>query len=113
MGVKKLNIYQLVTNASMASNILSTTQNVQNFDNIGLQFEYSGTPTGTFAVLGSVDNTNFYPLTFNPTLQTPTGSSGGFLLNLNQFPWPFLQVSYTASSGTGVLNVFICSKDLN
>ena len=94
MGVKKLNIFQLITNGVMTgtATITSPIQNVQNFDNLGLQLTWTGTPTGTLSILGSVDGVNFYALSFtNPALIQPAGSASGYLVNLNQFPWPYLQ----------------------
>lgn len=115
MGAKKINDYQLITNGSMTgtSTVTSDAQNIENFDNVGLQFTWTGTPVGTFSISGSIDGENFYPLTFDPVLEAPSGSAGGFLVNLNQVPYPFIQVAYTNASSTGTLNVFIFSKDLN
>lgn len=115
MGVKKTNIFQLITNGVMTGTaiVTSPTQNVLNTDNQGLQITWTGTPTGVISILGSIDNVNFYALSFNPALIQPAGAAGGYLVNLNQFPWPYLQVQYQNTSSTGVLNVFLCSKDLN
>ena len=115
MGVKKTNIYQLVTNGAMTgtTTLTSTQQNVLNFDNIGLQISWTGTPTGVISIQGSVDGVNFASLTFSPAITQPAGSANSILVNLNQFPWPYLQVQYVNSSGSGTLNVLLCSKDLN
>jgi hypothetical protein len=115
MGSKKINQYQLVTAGSMTgtATITSNTQTVSNFDNLGLQVVWTGTPTGVFSVLGSVNGTQFEALTFDPALAQPAGGAGGYLINLNQFPWPYLQVQYVNSTGSGLLSVYIFSKDLN
>lgn len=82
-------------------------------DNLGLQVSFVGTMTGTLSVEGSVDKVNFDALTFNPVLGQPAGSATRYLIDINQFPWPWLRVSYTNSSGSGTLTVGIFSKDLN
>lgn len=115
---------QIITNGVMTGTnvILSSNAppvgvgkefNLQNLDNIGLQVEWTGTPTGILEVQCSINNALFRSLTFNPALTQPTGSAGGFLINLNQLPWPYLLFKYTNSSGSGVLNVWLSAKDLN
>lgn len=116
MGKKNLlQSYQLITNGNMTgtSTITSSTQTIATYDNIGLQISWTGTPTGTISILCSIDGKNFSSLTFNPTLTQPAGSSGSYLIDLNQIPFPYLQVQYVNASGSGTLNVFICQKDLN
>lgn len=133
MGVKKRNSYQLnwsatanipynqnvaasgVTNGVMTGTltIYSNVQNVSNFDNLGLVVTYTGTPTGTLSILGSEFGDVFYALTFNPALTQPAGGAGGYLINLNQFPWAYLMVQYVNASGSGILTVSMGYKDLN
>jgi hypothetical protein len=86
---------------------------VGNLDNIGCQVAFTGTPTGTLSVLGSNDNVTFFSLTFNPALSQPGGSALAYGIDLNQFPWPYIQFQYVNSSGTGGLVVSIFGKDLN
>lgn len=115
MGVKKTNFFHLIKAGVMTgtAKITSVSQSVANFDNIGLQFDWTGTPTGTLAVLGSIDGVIFHPWTPSPSLTNPAGSAAGFISGLNQFPFPYLQITYTNASGTGVLDIWINSKDLN
>lgn len=115
MGAKKTNIFKLIDAGVMTGTtvIASNSQNVLNTDNQGLQVDWTGAATGVISVLGSIDNISFHALTFNPVLAQPAGTAGGYLVDLNQFPWPFLKVSYTNATSTGVLNVWLCSKDLN
>jgi hypothetical protein len=93
--------------------LTSQTFNCQNLDNIGIQVDWTGTPTGTIAVFASIDNVNFHAFTFNPALSQPAGSAGGYLISLNQVPFPYVYLQYTNSTGTGVLNAFLSAKDLN
>lgn len=82
-------------------------------DNIGLEVNWTGTPTGTFSVMVSNSGINFYALTFNPTLTQPTGSASGIAVNLNQLPFKYVMLKYVNASGTGTLTVYGQSKDLN
>lgn len=93
--------------------IYSQISDVSKMDNIGLEVFWTGTPMGTFEVLGSNSGDNFFPLTFNPVLDQPSGVAGGYGVDLNQFPWKYLLLRYTNISGSGVLNVYGQNKDLN
>ena len=106
---------QILKNGSMTgtSTLTSTTFNMQNLDNAGLQIEWTGTPTGTISVLASINNVTFHALTFDPILAQPAGSAGGYLVSLNQVPFPYIQIQYVNSSSTGTLNVWASGKDLN
>lgn len=133
MGVKKRNSFQLnwqsaspipfspntplsgILTGTMANTntIWSNIQDLSNTDNQGLEITWTGTPTGTISILGSESGVNFYALTFAPALIQPAGSGGGYGVDLNQFPWRYLLVEYVNASGTGVLIVWLGSKDLN
>ncbi len=82
------------------------------YDDIGLELTWSGTPTGTIQIMGSSSGQDFYALTFNPILGQPAGSAGGYLIDLTQFPWSYLMVQYTNSSGTGSLSTWLTAKDI-
>lgn len=97
---------------SMSGNLTSDTINVQYLDNIGIQVSWTGSPTGTFQVRGTVDGVNFIALTFDPVLEAATGSADSFLINLNQFPFKSYQVGYVAGSGTGTLDVWATEKGI-
>lgn len=136
MGVKKINRFQFnwsasqnfpynqnlplsgVTNGVMSgtNTIYSNVQNVQNFDNLGLIVNYVGTASGTILIMGSNYpdlGEPWCPLTFTPPITQPSGSSGFYGIDLNNFPWYYLQVQYTNASGSGILTVSIAQKDVN
>lgn len=78
-------------------------------DNIGVHVLWSGgsgSPAGTVAIHASIDGTNYTALTLNDT-PTITGNSGALLINVNQFPFPYLRPVVTLSSGTMVLTARI------
>jgi len=104
-----------VTSGSMSgmATIYSNIVDVTIKDNNGLEVTWTGSPTGTIQILGSSSGINFYPLTFDPALAQPNGTAGGYLINLNQFPWKYLIVEYTNASGSGNISTYLTTKDLN
>lgn len=93
--------------------IYTNIQDISNTDNQGLEISWTGTPTGTISILCSESGVTFFPLTFSPGITQPAGSAGSYGINLNQVPWRYLLVKYINSSGSGVLTVWLGSKDLN
>jgi hypothetical protein len=104
-----------VVDGPMASTntIYSQIIDMSRMDNVGAEVNYTGTGTGTIQVMGSNSGTNFYPLTFDPALSQPAGSTGGYLIDLNQYPFKYMMIQYTNSTGTGTLTVYLQNKDLN
>lgn len=102
-------------NGSMSgtNTIYSQILDVSRMDNQGLEVTWTGTPTGTFQVMVSNSGINFYALTFNPALGQPSGSAGGYAVDLNQLPFKYVMLQYTNSSGSGSLTVYGQQKDLN
>lgn len=82
-------------------------------DNIGAEVTWTGTPVGTISVLVSNSGINFYALTFNPALAQPTGSAGGYAIDINQLPFKYILFQYTNSSGSGTLTIYLQFRDLN
>ena len=116
MCVKKIvTNFPWIVNGTMTgtATILSSPQNIQNIDNVGLQISWTGAAVGTISILGSIDGITYYPITFNPTLTQPNNNAGGYLVSLNQLPFSWLKFQYVNSSSTGTLNVALCQKDLN
>jgi hypothetical protein len=98
---------------SGTNTIYTQIVDVSRIDNCGLEVTWTGTPTGTFQVMVSNSGINFYALTFNPALAQPSGSAGGYAVDLNQLPFKYFMLQYTNSSGSGVLTVYAQIKDLN
>ena len=79
------------------------------FETFTFQAEWTGTPTGTFAVLGSLDGVNFRP--FGVTIpMNPAGAPGGFVLPMYGHGMKWLKMTYTNSASTGVLTVSALGK---
>lgn len=100
---------------SMASTntIYSQIIDLSRMDSFGLEVTWTGTPTGTFQVLASNSGINFYALTFSPALGQPSGSAGGYVVDLQLYPFKYILLQYTNSSGSGSLTVYGQGKDLN
>lgn len=104
----------VVAGAMASTNtIYSNIIDVSKIDNSGLEVNYTGTPTGTISVMASNSGLNFYDLTFDPSLTQPAGSAGGYLIDLNQYPFKYIMIKYVNASGTGSLTVYTQFKDLN
>lgn len=103
-----------VTSGAMSgtSTVYSQIVDVHTIDNCGLELTWTGTPTGNIQILASSSGTSFYPISFSPSLEQPAGSAGGYLINLNQFPWQYIMVEYTNTSGSGSLTAYLTAKGL-
>lgn len=104
-----------VVNGVMTSTnvIYSQIIEVSRMDCSGIELTYTGTPTGNFEVFVSNSGINFYPLTFNPALAQPSGSAGGYYINLSDMGFKYLLLKYTNASGSGVLTAYGQAKDWN
>jgi hypothetical protein len=85
----------------------------QEYDNIGLELSWTGTPTGTIQIMASNSGINFYGLSFSPLISQPAGSAGGYLISLNQHPWRYFMVQYTNTSGSGSFYTYGFFGDIN
>lgn len=99
----------MATTATIYSQIID----ISRMDNCGLEVTWTGTPTGTFSILVSNSGISFYTLTFTPVLAQPSGSAGGYAVDLNQLPFRYMMLQYVNASGAGTLSVYGQQKDLN
>ena len=131
MSGRKNNLrqFQSVSAGNMASNITSAATCIQWLDNIGIQFNFTGSPVGTFQVQVSADYAqdlngqiqnpgNWTPITLSylsagamtQASSIPTSVGSPIYLDLNQLSAPWIRTVYTAGSGSGALNAFITAK---
>lgn len=87
----------------------STTLPVPTVKNAAFQIQWTGTPTGTLVVNGSVDGVTFYNIYASIPTQ-PAGSASGVLLNIVDVTFQFLNVVYTNATGSGTLTVLGMAK---
>lgn len=93
--------------------VYSNIVGMQQWDNVGLEIAWTGSPTGTILILGSNSGVNFPSLTFNPTLSQPAGSAGSFLIDLTGYPFRYLMIQYTNATGTGAISAYGQAKANN
>lgn len=113
------------------ASITSAPTNIQMLDDVGIQFNWSGSPVGTLAVQvsadyaqdtqGNVTNSgNWVNLVFtywNGTMfvtstSIPTSVGSPVYLDMALLSAPWIRVVYTKISGTGTLNSFITAKEI-
>lgn len=90
--------------------ILSLTVDIPFLDNISIEIAWTGTPTGTFKVLGSVSKNNFNPI--SASIQPPAGSAGSTMVSFQNQGFQQVELQYIGSSGTGFLNAWIGGKEV-
>jgi hypothetical protein len=86
---------------------------VAKMDNLGLELNWTGTPTGVIEVMGSVSGLNFYAITFSPAIGQPSGSASGELVQLAPYSFKYYMLRYTNTSGVGSITAYTQFKDLN
>lgn len=101
--------HQVVSSGDMSADVTSDTTNIEHLDNIAYQLVWTGTPTGTFAVEGTVDGSTWAALDLSDPILA-SGSADDALIVLSDLSFVSIRVKYTRTSGTGTLNVFISGK---
>ena len=108
----------LIVAQSMTGTVTSSAYDIRNQDNVSIQLNFSGTPTGVFNIQGSVDYQqlvyppnpgNWISLVLSP-MPIASGSAGNILLDLNQLSFPYIRVQYVPTSGTGTLDAYVSTK---
>lgn len=114
--------YQTISSGDMSGNLTSAVTQIEYLDNIGIQLNFTGTPTGTFSVqvsidyaqdsLGNVTNIGNWIAVTLSAAATASGSANQIYIDLNELSAPWIRCIYTRTSGSGTLNAFICGKML-
>lgn len=114
-----LKSFQSLTSGSMATSLTSAITDGQFQDNLGFQIKWaSANAVGVIAIEASINydphllTGDWIALTFSPTLQQPNSDNGNYLVNMSLFPYPYYRVTYTRTSGTGTLNIWVCAKEV-
>lgn len=117
----RLGKYQIFTAGAMTGTSVITSKIVRilMLDNVFLQLNISGTPTGTFSIQVSSDHVEDElgnVIVAGNWVQMSTLSAAGSAVilgsDLNQLGATYLRVVYTNASGTGVVNGFVSGKGL-
>lgn len=120
MAYNLLKPVHLINAASMAISITSEAQEIQNQDNIGIQLNWTGTPTGPFAIQISADHLqdiegniqvagHWITLPLSPAISA-SGSPDSAYIDLNQMSARYMRIVYTSVSGAGTLDAFVMAK---
>lgn len=97
----------LINGASMTTNITSPSQSLDNCVRYCMQAYWSGTsPVGTITVSASNDNVNFTAI----SSVAVASNTGNYMVNVDNPAYPWMQVTYTYTSGTGTLTATIAGK---
>lgn len=99
----------LLNSAVSGTNTYSCEIEVTSFESTCFQAEWTGSPTGTISILGSLDGVNFRDFGASVSTQ-PAGSASGVLIPIYASCMKYLQLSYTNASGSGNLKVMAVSK---
>ncbi len=112
--------FPVVTNGDMSANINSLITNIQQIPYVSYSVSWTGAPVGSFSVqvsndyelnsAGQVLNAGTWdtlPLT-NPV--TASGSAGNGFIDIRGTSAAWIQLVYTATSGSGTLNATIAGK---
>ena len=102
---------QIVTSSSMTGTVTSASIDIRFIDNVAFQFNFTGTPNGTFFIDGSIDNSNWNALVLTP-VPVASGAAGSILINLAELGFPYVRCRYVPSSSTGTLDAWINMKSL-
>ncbi len=111
------------------ASLTSAVTDIQFLDDIGLQFTFTGSPVGTFAIQVSANYSqdlngnvqrvgNWVPITmtywdgaaFVTGTSIPTSVGSPIYVDLALLSAPYIRVVYTKGSGTGVLTSTITAK---
>jgi hypothetical protein len=122
MAYNILSSAHVIINGDMSGNITSAPLETKLQDNIGIQLNWTGTPSGTFGfyvsmdyaqdAFGNVTNPGHWiQLPVNPTI-TASGVPDQAYVDLNQLSAPYVKVVYSANSGAGVLNLYMAGKGI-
>lgn len=137
MGSTKKTLKQFTTLANGAmtgtTTLTSAVTAITGMDNIGFQFDWTGSPVGTFQILVSsnhnedeLQNTvttgtwvpvmvTYYDTVtqdFITTPSVPTSVGSPIFVDVTQTAAPYIKCAYTNASGSGTLNVTVCGKNI-
>lgn len=104
--------WPLFLNVSMGASATSEPTDVTYLDNLCLTLDWTGTPTGTFAVEICQTKLGTYKALALSGSVAAAGAADDAQILLNQLEAPWMRVVYTRTSGTGVLNGSLSGKQV-
>lgn len=92
------------TNKDLSSNVTTPWYSTEMVDQIAIILDFTGTPTGTFTIEAAI-NQDATPvaLEFGSAIEA-SGSADKHAIEIADFPYNFIRIKYTATSGSGSLD---------
>jgi hypothetical protein len=103
--------FEVIDAGDMSGTLTSLSTNIQYLDRVGYHIVFTGSPTGTFSVEVSNDDTNYVEVTLTTAI-TASGSGDTAYIEVESAA-PFVRLKYTFSSGTGSLTVTLTGKSIS
>lgn len=100
---------QIVTNGNMASNITSLSTNIDEIVSYSIEAAFTGSAVGTIKLQGS-NNPSLLGYTDITDSISEVDGTGSYLINVELPAYSYVQLVYTAVSGSGTLNAVINAK---
>lgn len=75
-----------------------------------IHLQLLGSPTGAFSIEAAIDQADPIPLEFPEGAVVASGSADEHIITLTEFPYPWVRIKYTPTSGSGSLNYKINVK---
>lgn len=88
----------------MSSDVTGASIDCRNMEFMTFQFIFTGSPTGTFTIEASLDGSTWTTLGLSTI--SASGSAGNHLVDLYNVNYQYVRPVYTASSGSGSLDVW-------
>lgn len=99
--------YKSITAGDLSqASLTSSVTSIRFLDVVTMQFNCTGTPTGTWAIQVSLDNANWVTLTITPPLAL-VGAPAVLGAKLDIKGWSFIRAVYTRTGGTGNVTMFV------
>lgn len=122
MAIAVVRPYHVIVNGNMTGTITSSAQEIIYQDDIGVQLDWTGTPTGTFDVQvssnfvrdtnGNILNPgNWISVPYLPII-TASGAGDDGVIDLKLLSAMYIRVVYNATGGSGTLNAYFTGKGL-
>lgn len=110
MAIHVLEPSNLLTGGDMSGTITSNTLTLTYGRFVGFQFNFTGTPNGTFFVQGSIDRgRNFVNLDLSP-VPVASGGDNNIYIDITATSHQLLRAVYVPTSGTGSLDIWVTYK---
>lgn len=93
-----------------AATVESLIVNIPFLDNIAIEIAWTGTPAGTFQVLGSVSGINYNPISIS--VKPAAGVNDSTLVTFQNQGFQYLKLRYIGNGGVGALDAWVGGKEI-